>query len=334
MRYLIFASLVFVLIGCEKQRESSYAEGNALGTSYHIRVFDNQKIENLPTRIDSVFDAVNQSISTYIETSDISKINKGDSTVRVDKMFRDNFNFSKIIHRKTNAYLDPTVGNLVNLYGFGAEKLPKDIDSTVIDSMMQYVGIDKIKIDKDGNLRKENPNVYIEFNAIGKGYAVDKVADFLKSKNIKNFLVEVGGEIYAEGKNIDSKSKWRVGIDNPLQKEGEREISSIISLENKAMATSGNYRKFRVDSVTGQKYVHTINPKTGYPSKTKILSATVVAENCALADGYATAFMAMPLEEAKAIIKTIAEIDVLLIYDEGGALKNHTSKNFSKYSVD
>ncbi len=334
MRYLLYTIVFFLLISCDKEPEASYIEGNALGTTYHIIAYDNQSIREFTRRVDSVFNAVNQSISTYVEDSDISKINRGDSSVVVDKMFKDNLNFSKKINRNTQGYFDPTVGNIVNLYGFGAEKLTQEIDSSVVDSMMQYVGIEKVTL-KDGNrIKKENPNIYLEFNAIGKGYAVDKVADFLKAQNIENFLVEVGGEIYAQGKNLGSNKKWRVGIDNPLQKSDKREISSVITLQNKAMATSGNYRKFRIDSVTGQKYVHTINPKTGFPNKTKILSATVIAQNCALADGYATAFMAMGLAEAKQIIKDINAIEVLLIYDDNGELKNFSTKGFETLSVD
>lgn len=333
MRYLLYTLGFFLLIGCDKEPEATYIEGNALGTTYHIIAYDKQSIRDFTKRVDSVFNAVNQSISTYVESSDISKINRGDTSVVIDKMFRDNLKFSKEIHSKTKGYFDPTVGNIVNLYGFGAEKLTKEIDSSVVDSMMQYVGIEKVTLE-DNRIKKEIPNIYLEFNAIGKGYAVDKVADFLKAQNIENFLVEVGGEIYAQGKNLASNKKWRVGIDNPLQKDDKREISSVIALQNKAMATSGNYRKFRIDSLTGQKYVHTINPKTGYPNKTKILSVTVIAQNCAMADGYATAFMAMSLAEAKQIIKDINAIEVLLIYDDNGELKNFSTKGFEALSVD
>ena len=212
----------------------------------------------------------------------------------------------------------------------GSENLKVQLDSTTIDSLLQFVGIEKVSITEEGKLVKMNPGVYLEFNAIGKGYAVDRIAKYLELHGAKNYLVEVGGELSAKGVNLDKNKPWRVGIDDPNQTEAQRTITSVLTLNDRAMATSGNYRKFRVDSVTGKKYVHTINPNTGLASKSNLLSASVLAENCALADGYATAFMAMGLEKSKETLEQLPSVDAFLIYDENGEVKTYATKGFQK----
>lgn len=325
--------LLVILFSCENQPSLNYIEGNAIGTTYHIKYFSAKEF-NAQKGIDSVFYVVNKSMSTYIPQSDISKINKGDTSVVVNKMFKETFHLSKEIHRNTNGYFEPTVGNLVNAYGFGAEKLNIALDSTTIDSLLQFVGIEKINITEEGKVIKENPGVYLEFNAIGKGYAVDRIAQYLENNGARNYLVEVGGELSARGINLEKNSPWRVGIDDPQQTEAERTISSVLVLKNRAMATSGNYRKFRIDSITGTKYVHTVNPNTGQASRSNLLSASVLAENCALADGYATAFMAMGLEESKKVLSTLPTVDAFFIYDENGETKTFATQGFLKVLED
>ena len=328
-KFNLILLLVIVFTSCNNSPSLSYTEGNAIGTTYHIKYYSDEKFD-VEKGIDSVFYAVNQSMSTYMPQSDISRINKGDSSIVVDKMFKETFQLSKEIHHNTKGYFEPTVGNLVNAYGFGSENLKVQLDSTTIDSLLQFVGIEKVSITEEGKLVKMNPGVYLEFNAIGKGYAVDRIAKYLELHGAKNYLVEVGGELSAKGVNLDKNKPWRVGIDDHNQTEAQRTITSVLTLNDRAMATSGNYRKFRVDSVTGKKYVHTINPNTGLASKSNLLSASVLAENCALADGYATAFMAMGLEKSKETLEQLPSVDAFLIYDENGEVKTYATKGFQK----
>lgn len=334
MRTLLFLFLCVCLNACrqDKNQAQSY-NGAALGTTYHIQFFSKEEL-NFEKGIDSVFEAVNRSMSTYLPTSDISRINKGDTTVVVDAMFKEVFALSKEINKATEGYFDPTVGNLVNAYGFGSEKLNISLDSTTIDSLMQYVGLDKISISKEGKLLKQNPHVYLEFNAIGKGYAVDRLGVFLEQNGVKNYIVEVGGELRTKGINKTNGKEWKVGIDNPLQTTEERTLSTVLKLKNRGMATSGNYRKYRFDSISGKKYVHTINPITGFSEKSRLLSASVLAKNCATADAYATAFMAMGFEKAKKTAQNLNGIEVFFLYDDAGKINSFFTKGFKKLLVE
>lgn len=329
--FCLLAILSLVACNFNTSEVKTYA-GKALGTTYHIKFFSK---EGFPVKkgIDSVFEAVNISMSNYQDNSDISKLNAGDTTIRVDHMFRDVFLLSKNIYKKTDGFFDPTVGNLVNAYGFGAQKEKLKMDSTTIDSLMNYVGFDMVSITKDNKIIKAKPGIYIDFNAIGKGYAVDRLGIYLESHGVENYLIEVGGECRAKGKNIHSEKTWRVGIDDPKEKKGERQITGILELKNKGLATSGNYRKFRYDSISGQKYVHTIDPKSGFVQKRNILSATVIAEDCATADAYATAFMAMGLKKAEAISKKLNGVDVYFVYNADGKMKTYASEGFKKIKI-
>ncbi|MCJ7466236.1 MAG: FAD:protein FMN transferase, partial [Maribacter sp.] len=170
--------------------------GGALGTSYSI-IYLSDKDLDYQHEIDSVFQAVNRSLSTYIPTSDISRINQGDTTIVVDALFRDVFEISSEVYQKTNGYFDPTVGGLVNAWGFGPG--PEiEMDSTKVDSLLNFVGFDKVFITDKGTIRKSNPNIYLDFNAIAKGYAIDCLAKMMDNKGIKNYLLEVGGELVAK----------------------------------------------------------------------------------------------------------------------------------------
>lgn len=330
MRFLQLFVLVSLMISCGKKapKEIVYA-GNALGTTFQVKYFDQAGFD-AEKGIDSVFVAINRSMSTYLENSDISKINKGDSTLVVDDMFVEVFKASQKIYLETHGYFDPTVGKMVNFYGFGPEKFSLKIDSSNIDSLMEYVGFDKVELTPKNTVQKADPTIYLDFNAIAKGYAVDRVATFLDRKSIQNYLVEIGGELYAKGKNLATKKSWTVGIDDPNQTLKKRTLSAVMKLKNRAMATSGNYRKFRIDPETGKKYVHTIDPLTGYPAKNSLLSATVLAKNCMLADAYATSLMAMGLEKSKEFLKTLPEIDAYLIYAEKDSVQTFMTEGFEK----
>lgn len=332
-KFIFLAASFFFMVSCGTDTPKEHVlSGMALGTTYQIKYFSENNL-NLQSGVDSIFRAINKSMSTYSPDSDISKINKGDSLLVVDEMFVEVFETSKMIFEKSEGYFDPTVGNLVNFYGFGPEKFTLEIDSANIDSLMEYVGFDKVKLTPRHTIKKSDPAVYLDFNAIAKGFTVDKLAAYLERKGIENYLVEVGGELVAHGRNLKTADAWKIGIDDPNQTSEKRTLANVIELKNHGMATSGNYRKFRVDSVTGEKYVHTINPLTGYPARNTVLSVTVLAKNCMLADGYATTFMALGLEKSKKLLQTLSNIDAYLIYAEKDSIGSFMTDGFKKQLV-
>ncbi len=324
--------LLIIANSCQQNKKSSnhkyYLEGNALGTTYHITaISDHNNVQISNKNVDSVITAINNSLSTYQDNSLISKINKG-QVLKVDQQFKDVYNAAREIYIETGGRFDPTIGILVNAWGFGpGKKLPNlEKDSSIVDSLKKYVGYNLIKIDEHGFLKKKYPQSYIDYNSIAKGYAIDRLGKMLSDNGFKNYLVEVGGEVLAKGKNIIKKRDWLVAIDNPNQTAQQKFISKI-ALKNQAMATSGNYRKFYIDKKTGQKYVHTLDGKTGYPVQSNLLSASVIAKNCTMADGYATAFMVLGFEKTKIFLKQHPELQVVLIYsDKNGKINIYHSK--------
>jgi thiamine biosynthesis lipoprotein len=323
--------LCSILCSCNSEKKEiikNGSRGGVFGTSYSI-IYLADKTLDYQQEIDSVFQVVNTSLSTYIPDSDISKINRGDSTLRVDHMFQDVFELSKEIHRVTKGYFDPTVGVLVNAWGFGPEQQML-MDSISVDSLLQFVGFDKVQISQEHKVLKENSNIYFDFNAIAKGYAIDRVAVLLDEKGIQNYLIEIGGEVVGKGINTIKSKPWAVGIDNPVN-EFNRESKIALRLNNRALASSGNYRKFRIDEVTGQKYVHTIDPITGFTKNSNTLGVTILADDCATADGYATACMAMDLEEAKHLVLSDDSLDAYIIYaDDKGSIQEFLTEGFKK----
>ena len=301
----ILVAVALCWIGCEKQTEIVIHQGYALGTSFSVQYapVDHYSYDDVQQGMDSLFYVINASLSTYLPASVISKINQGDSLVRVDKHFQKVFAQANHVWSTTKGYFDPTVGAWVNAYGFGPDKPLVSINQQQRDSLMQITGWDKIQLTSDQRVRKEKPEIYIDFNALAKGYTVDVIAAYLSQLGSQNHLVEIGGEVVAKGVNPTSGEAWKIGIDKPNE-AGERSLQSILTLSNEALATSGNYRKFRVDEATGEKYVHSINPLNGTPVRSKVLSVSVKAHNCMLADAYATALMVMPFDQGKALIES------------------------------
>jgi thiamine biosynthesis lipoprotein len=333
-RFLIFTFFITTIVCCNPAPDSyvkNISFGGALGTSYSITYLTEKQLD-LQSEIDSVFEVINHSMSTYIQDSDISNINNGDSTIRVDQMFREVFELSQEVHDNTSGYFDPTVGALVNAWGFGPGDIVK-MDSSKVDSILQFVGLDKVRLNSDGTITKKDPRIFMDFNAIAKGYAIDRLAILLDQKDIGNYLIEVGGEIISKGENKIKNKSWIVGIDDPQIEEGRR-LKLTLQLADKAMASSGNYRKFRVDSITGQKYVHTIDPKTGYTRDSQILAVSVIANSCAKADAYATAMMAMELPESKEVLNQQEELDAYIIYlEKDGEVAEFMTPGFKKLVV-
>ena len=313
LRFLLLGIAIITLVSCGKEERwiKNTELGEALGTTYSI-IYISKDTLNLQQQIDSVFRVVNQSMSTYIPGSDISRINSGDSTVVVDEMFREVLALSREVYHTTNGYFDPTVGILVNAGGFGPGQAMA-MDSAEVNRLKMFVGLDKIELTADNQIRKKNPEMQLDFNAIAKGYAIDRLAVMLDQNQIENYLVEVGGEIVTKGINQLKEQAWVVGIDDPQVELGRR-LKITLNLKDEALASSGNYRKFRIDSLTGQKFVHTIDPKTGFTRNSNVLAASVIASNCALADAYATAFMTMELDSSIAFLEGKTELEAYLIY--------------------
>lgn len=297
---------IFVI---RQQRNTPYQkdEGFVFGTIYHITY---QSDTNYQQEIEAELKKVDQSLSPFNKTSIISAINRNEK-IKVDKMFSEVFNLAENISKETNGAFDITVAPMVNAWGFGF-KTGNPPTKQTIDSLLAIVGYQKVAL-KDGYLVKQNLNTMLDCSAIAKGFGSDIVARFLKKKGIQNFMVEIGGEVVVSGRN-DKQQPWRIGINKPTDDSlnTNQTLENVIKISDIAMATSGNYRNFYYKN--GKKYAHTIDPKTGYPVQHNILSATVLAKNCATADAYATSFMVMGLDGAKKILAKHPELDAYLIY--------------------
>lgn len=323
--------LAAAVVGCARQAPrwmQQQNNGAALGTTYTLSYFTEAEVD-YQQEIDSVFRAVNQSLSTYLPTSAIAKINQGDTTVVVDAMFRAVFEISSAVHKASQGYFDPTIGVLANAWGFGPEaSVP--LDSATVDSLLAYVGWNKVQLNHDNTIRKAHPAIRFDFNAVAKGYAIDRLGALLTAKGIEHYLVEVGGEVRAKGQNLRTQRQWTVGIDDP-QAEANRRLKLVVFLHDRALASSGNYRQFWVDPATGERYGHTLNPKTGYPKTSSVLSASVVASSCAVADAYATAFMAMDLEDTQRLLKQQHTLEAYILYlDEEGETQAFITPGFAR----
>ncbi|MAP54293.1 FAD:protein FMN transferase [Altibacter sp.] len=314
-KFGVFAVLL-VLLSCKNETSKvTVLQGDAFGTTYTIQYVGGD-LAGIEKGVDSVIHTINRSMSTYMPNSDISKINKGASDLVVDTDFKAVFRLSEEVHKRSGGYFDPTVGVLRNAYGFGDENPLQKIDSTTLDSLLQYVGFDKVRLTSEGTVEKSHPEIYFDFNAIAKGYGIDRIGAFLTAEGVDAYLIELGGEILAKGTNPAKGQPWVVGIETVDSQLDDRTFQITIQLQDKAMASSGNYRKFRVDSVSGKKYVHTINPLTGSTEQSDVTSATVVAETCAEADAYATAFMALGLKRSKALLEKSPQLEAYLTYSD------------------
>lgn len=321
MRNLIFIIFLACFLACntkqEKEKNYIQLQGQAQGTTFKIIYYDSLQRDFSP-QVDSLLKQLDLSLSTYIPHSIISKVNKNDNTVILDEHFTTVFNRAQEIAIISNGAFDITVAPLVNAYGFGFTK-KENIDSLLIDSLLQFVGYQHVKIE-NGKLIKEKPQMQLDFNAIAQGYSVDVIANFLEEKAVNDYLVEIGGELRCKGVNAKG-NYWNIGIDKPVENAEKREMQTVVSLKNRAMATSGNYRKFY--EAGGMKYSHTLNPKTGWPVKHQLLSATVLADDAMTADAFATVFMVMGKDETLKFLENHKELNVqvYLIYQENGELK-------------
>ena len=335
MKYLVFI-LTMVMVACQPSvNEKVYLiEGEAQGSTYHIKYIA-ERDENLKPAIDSILEVIDRSMSTYRPDSAISKINQGDTTVVVDEHFRKVFEASQQIWQESEGLFDPTVGVLVNAWGFGKQKISEaDLPTDKkIDSLKKYVGFDKVALTEKNLIKKRYTEILFDFNAIAQGYTSDVVANYLSARGIKNYIVEIAGEMYLKGKNTVEDKSWTIGVENPLKPLDDRDLVATIQFTDKGLATSGNYRKVWIDS-NGRKYVHSINPLTGRATQSDVLSATVVAPSTMLADGYATMFMVMGLAKSKAFLEKHPDLAVLLVYsDDKHQEATYKTKSFEKLII-
>ena len=330
MKYLfLISALLMSCVDSTPNKKIVTNFGNTQGTSYSIKYVSPKGI-NYQNDIDSIFKAVDLSLSTYINESIISKINRNENVI-IDSIFTRVFEMSLKIANETNGSFDPTIAPLVNFWGFGFEEIPNKNENKLF-SLMQSVGYKKISI-KDGHIIKENPNTLIDFNAIAQGFTVDLIGEHLQKIGLTNYMIEIGGELKCSGLNADEKP-WRIGIDKPSEEIQKERHLAIIEVSNKSVASSGNYRKLKIDQETGIKYAHTINPKTGMPTITDLLSVTIVSESCMQADAIATACMVMGKEKSINYIISKPQIDALLIYSgpKGEWIKYQT-EGFKKMRI-
>jgi len=307
---LLFSTLTLVFISCQQTSEFYKIAGETQGTTYHM-IYEGEH-PNLKKQVDSLLQVFDLSLSTYEPYSTISKVNQGNN-VEVDSLFIQMFYKAAEVTKHSGGAFDITVGPLINAYGFGYGKQETKIDSSLIDSLLQFVGMDKVKI-INNHLIKEDERMQLSGNAISQGQAVDFIANFFQKQGIENYMIEIGGELAVKG--LKDGKKWRVGIDKPYEGNdvAGQDLQTILAITDKAVATSGNYRKFYVRD--GKKYSHSINPHTGYPAFQNILSATIIADNCMTADAYATACMVSGLEKSKEIIKNNPGLDAYFVYSD------------------
>ena len=303
---LLVVGTVWIL---RKQAPYQTDQGLVFGTMYKITY---QSKENLKAEIEAELQRVDRSLSPFNKASVITRINDN-TDMQTDSLFDYVYRLARQVSEETHGAFDITVAPLVNAWGFGF-KNASQVDSATIDSLRQFVGYDKVKLE-NGRIVKSDPRTMLDCSAIAKGFGVDCVAHLLDRKGIRNYMVDIGGELVMKGENAQMKP-WRIGINKPIDDSlaVNQELQTVLQVSGVGLATSGNYRNFYYKD--GKKYAHTINPRTGYPVQHNILSSTVVAKNCATADAYATAFMVLGLDSAVAICNAHPEIDAYFIYSD------------------
>jgi len=312
MKYigLVLILAFLYLSSCKPPDKYITYGGFTQGTTWQVKFKGQPDITQ--SDIEKILLQADTNFSIYSDSSLISKINSN-KDYTTNPCFDTLFNLSKKIWRITNGFFDITVGPLVKYWGFGPPgSEPKD--TTGVDSLLLFCGMEKINL-INNSVKKTDPRMFIDMNAVAQGYTVDLVAEFFEKEEIENYLVEIGGEVRAKGVNAKGV-KWLVGIDRPTigSDESNRELQEIVSVSGYSLATSGSYRKFIMKD--GIMYSHTIDPHTGYPSHHKLLSVTIKARSCAEADAIATAVMAMGMENGKSFIDTNKQYEAYFIYSD------------------
>lgn len=327
---ILFIASVYLFREQQTPDKPIAVTGTTMGKiGYTVKYFDPQDRDFKP-EIDSLLKDFNQSLSTYIPSSELSTFNRNDTFAFKSPFFYPVLKSSKKVYEATNGAFDPTVGPLVNSWGFGPEDR-QSMTKQKVDSLLQLVGFNHIRFDRQ-QVWKSKPHMYLDFSANAKGYAIDVIAHFLEKKGINSYLVILGGEARGKGGN-GQEDAWIIGVDNPqYQESGGPAGVAYVKLKNQSVATSGNYRNFYVKD--GKKYAHTIHPTTGYPVEHSLLSASVFADNCMDADAYATALMVLGKEKGMELLQQNPDLQVLLVYEENGQMETYVSPQVQKMLLD
>ena len=333
---LIITIISLMLFSCNikdsgQENHSYYIEsGRIFATGFNIKYSFERSLEEEILNELNKFDL---SLNPFKENSIITKVNNNEEVI-LDSFFVNVIKKSIEISEKTDGYFDITISPLINAWGFGFDKMD-EVTSEAIDSLKEFVGYEKISLSENGEVVKTDPRVEINTSAIAKGYACDVIGDLLESYGVINYMVEIGGEVTARGVN-EKGVCWRIGVDKPIDDSLglQHDLQAILSLCDKALATSGNYRNYYVKD--GKKYAHTIDPFTGNPSETDLLGVTVLADDCMTADAYATAFVAMGLEKSIEVAKNVPGLHYYFIHDNSkdGSFEITHSENFEQFFTD
>lgn len=332
--------LILTFLSCKEEKPQGYIkyQGETMGTYYAI-TFETTDDHVTQEEIDQLLVDFNQSLSTYIEDSFLSVFNrsgKGIAIPRQDTFMEPVFLKAHEYYMKSDGYYDPTIMPLVNYWGFGYEEVDrseKREHQRVVDSLINFVVMDSIEFVDGGEftyLRKLKKGMQLDFSSIAKGYGIDVLVSHLQKHGIKNYLVDIGGEAKASGFNSEGRV-WRLAINTPTEDADVDDMELIINLDDKAIATSGNYRN--VYTIDGKKYSHTINPRTGFPERSSLLSATVIADQCMDADAIATILMLLGVEKGINYLEKEPKVEACMIYDEDGdsELEKYYTEGFEEY---
>jgi thiamine biosynthesis lipoprotein len=331
LKFFPYILLLIVLFGCGVKKETAF-DGATMGTTYHIKIVSGyfKSTSGLKAKIDNRLHAINQSMSTYIPESEISRFNALQGTeekMHVSQDFFQVLQAGKLLYSMTEGAWDGTVKPLVNLWGFGNTQNPYNVpEQERIGHMLNQIGFHHIVLSEPGEIRKKRTPLSLDLGSIAKGYAVDQIATLIRSQGIDDFLVEIGGEVYAAGFRKDN-GKWRVGVNQPFKGARLDALYGIVELQDKAMATSGDYRNYF--DVDGKTYSHILDPRTGYPVANGVVSVSITAATCAFADGLATAMMVMGRGKGLALIETLVDVEAFIIVrNPEGMLETYASKGF------
>jgi thiamine biosynthesis lipoprotein len=329
-RCFVLVGLLSVWVGCDSKREHTLA-GRTMGTTYTVKVVTGYfgSVAGLQEKFDRRLDEINRSISPYLTDSEISRFNRFQ---RVGEEFPISADFLRVMKTAARLYAlsggawDGTVGPLVDVWGFGRGGSPGRVPpADTIAALLRDVGFDKIEIRASGALVKRHAAVSLDLSSVGQGYGVDQLVELLRAAGFTDYLVEIGGEIYAAGARPDGRP-WRVGISRPAAGARPDDIYKVVSLKDQAFSTSGDYRQLFVQD--GIRYSHHIDPATGYPVRNGVVSVSILADNCTFADGLGTAVLVSGVEKGLALIDRLEGVEGLLVVEAAdGSLQDYPSKH-------
>ena len=337
-KFLTLCLGALLLFSCDnntKKTSKLYeVEGKGGSVAYRVKYISADSTDLKPA-IDSLVKVVDHSISSYNKESIVAKINQGIVATKANDHFKRAFATAQKVWKESGGFYDPTVGILVNAWGFGKEliqpisKLPTEHE---IDSLKKYVGFEKVHISDDDYVKKQNPAIQLDLTSVLRGYTADVISDFLKSKGIENFSVKVDGQTIVEGKDVVNNTPWKVEAEDPYELNDDyKEV--ILHLNNESVSTDENYRRVWIDG-NGKRFVHIINPFTGYPMTGEMLSATVIAKTAVESDAYSTMFMIIGLEKSKEFLAKHPELKALLVYsDLNNEVKTYKTQNIEPLIV-